>query len=223
MCSVSELTTDEKGNIAEQAIALAASRLRVQVLRPIGEGSRYDLGFVIGCKLIRVQCKWSPLREGCVMVRCRRARRAREGLRAAGYTTDEIDAYAAYCPSLDRCYFLPIGQFDGQRAVQLRVSPARNAQRGAILLASDYEFGQVDWHALGAVAQMERASGWQPEGRGFESPQLHSSSIPEAVGAHIFRNHFGWYMQQAAAGHTFEVSRRGRPFARLGPPGSAAP
>jgi len=30
-------------------------------------------------------------------------------------------------------------------------------------------------------------------------------------------------MQQAAAGHTFEVSRRGRPFARLGPPGSAAP
>jgi len=28
--------------------------------------------------------------------------------------------------------------------------------------------------AAGAVAQLARASGWQPEGRGFESPQLHS-------------------------------------------------
>ena len=35
------------------------------------------------------------------------------------------------------------------------------------------------------------------------------------VGCHEFRNHFGYYLEQAAAGTDIEVSRRGRPYARL--------
>ncbi|HEU4705610.1 MAG TPA: type II toxin-antitoxin system prevent-host-death family antitoxin [Solirubrobacterales bacterium] len=35
------------------------------------------------------------------------------------------------------------------------------------------------------------------------------------VGAHQFRNHFGHYMEQAAAGVEVRVSRHGRPFVRL--------
>jgi prevent-host-death family protein len=38
------------------------------------------------------------------------------------------------------------------------------------------------------------------------------------VGAHEFRNHFGWYMERAAAGEEILVTRRGRPYARLAPP-----
>jgi prevent-host-death family protein len=38
------------------------------------------------------------------------------------------------------------------------------------------------------------------------------------LGAHEFRNHFGWYMERAAAGETFMITRRGRPYARLIPP-----
>jgi prevent-host-death family protein len=38
------------------------------------------------------------------------------------------------------------------------------------------------------------------------------------VGAHQFRNHFGWYMQRAHAGEEILITRRGRPYARLGPP-----
>jgi len=38
------------------------------------------------------------------------------------------------------------------------------------------------------------------------------------VGAHKFRNHFGYYMEQAAAGAEISISRRGRPYARLCPP-----
>jgi len=37
------------------------------------------------------------------------------------------------------------------------------------------------------------------------------------VGAHEFRNHFGYYLEQAAAGHEVLVSRRGRPHVRLIP------
>jgi len=35
------------------------------------------------------------------------------------------------------------------------------------------------------------------------------------VGAHEFRNRFGWYMERAAAGEEMRVTRRGRPYVRL--------
>jgi len=38
------------------------------------------------------------------------------------------------------------------------------------------------------------------------------------VGAHEFREHFGWYMERAAAGEHILITRRGEPHARLGPP-----
>jgi prevent-host-death family protein len=38
------------------------------------------------------------------------------------------------------------------------------------------------------------------------------------VGAHEFRNHFGYYMERAASGQTILIRRRGKPFASLGPP-----
>jgi prevent-host-death family protein len=37
------------------------------------------------------------------------------------------------------------------------------------------------------------------------------------VGAHEFRNHFGYYLERAADGHEVLVSRRGRPYVRLLP------
>jgi prevent-host-death family protein len=39
----------------------------------------------------------------------------------------------------------------------------------------------------------------------------------EVVGAHDFRCLFGWYAQQAAAGHEILVTRRGKPYVRLVP------
>jgi prevent-host-death family protein len=38
------------------------------------------------------------------------------------------------------------------------------------------------------------------------------------TGSNEFRNHFGYYMERAAAGDEIHVSRHGRPFARLMPP-----
>jgi hypothetical protein len=39
------ITTDQKGNIAETAVAASATKLGVDVYRPIGEGTRYDMIF----------------------------------------------------------------------------------------------------------------------------------------------------------------------------------
>ena len=42
----------------------------------------------------------------------------------------------------------------------------------------------------------------------------------EQVGAHKFRNHFGYCMERAAAGADILIRRRGSSYARLGPASS---
>jgi hypothetical protein len=51
-----ELTSTQKGAIAEAAITARAVTLGVVILRPLVEGRRYDLVFDTGPELLRVQC-----------------------------------------------------------------------------------------------------------------------------------------------------------------------
>src|SRR4051794_5877398 len=84
------LTTNQKGSIAEQAIALAATRLGIEVYRPIAEGGRFDLIFAFeDASLARVQCKCARKWGDVVQIRPYTSRRAREGLRVRQYTADE--------------------------------------------------------------------------------------------------------------------------------------
>ena len=157
---MSRLTTDQKGAIAETAIIHAAVKLGIGVYKPLADGDRYDLIFDLGTKLVRVQCKWAVQHGDVVVVRCSTCRRTRNGLLHQAYTPDEIDAFAAYCAALDRCYYLPVDSFPHRRAIQLRLAPTRNNQRQRINWARDFEFGRLDWDAVGAVAQLgERAAG----------------------------------------------------------------
>ncbi len=57
------MTSNRKGAIAELKIAAAATELGVPVLRPMTEHERYDLGFEIGDRILRVQCKWGALED----------------------------------------------------------------------------------------------------------------------------------------------------------------
>jgi PD-(D/E)XK endonuclease len=153
------MTTDQKGGTAELAIALAAIRLGVDVYRPLVEGGRYDLVFGVGPRLLRVQCKWAPLEGDVIAVRCYSCRRNRDGLMKRKYEPGEIDAFAAYCPDFETCYFLPYESFSRQAQISLRLRPARNNQLARVNWAKDFEFGAT-LTALGAVAQLgERRAG----------------------------------------------------------------
>ncbi len=147
------LSTNQKGAIAETAIAHAADKLGIEVYRPVAEGGRFDLVFAFpDASLARVQCKWAPLVKGTVAVRVYSARRAREGMRYRSYTADEIDAVAAYCPDTDACYYIPVARVQGRRVVHLRTNPTRNNQVDRVNYALEYE--------LGAIAQLgERVAG----------------------------------------------------------------
>ena len=214
------LTTDQKGAIAETAVAHAAVKLGLGVSRPVNEGERYDLILDVGQRLLRVQVKWSPRKNDVIVVRCQSSRRSREGLVARQYSPHDIDALAAYCEEIDRCYLLPVSLVCQRRQANLRLAPTRNSQRAAILWAADFDFATIDWTAPGAVAQLEERWHGMPEVRG--SSPLSSTSTSQAevatIGSHEFRNHFGYHLEQAAAGHSVVITRHGRPFAELGPP-----
>jgi prevent-host-death family protein len=209
------LSTNRKGAIAEAKIVAAATELGVPVLRPVQEHGRYDLAFEIGDRILRVQCKWGALDEAgaVIKVSLQSCCLTPAGYVRTPYGPDEIDLVAVYCGELDRCYLLPSALACGRTSAYLRLVPPKNGQRACINLSSDFEFD-------GAVAQLEEHRHGMPRVRG--SSPLSSTSSPDSpnvvrTGSNEFRNHFGYYMERAAAGAEIHISRHGRPFARLLP------
>jgi prevent-host-death family protein len=185
------------------------------VLCPIVEHSRYDLAFELGKDILRVQCKWGALHDdgAIIKVSVQSCSLTAAGYVRSPYTPDEIDLVAVYCADLDRCYLLPSTLACGRTSVYLRVIPPKNRQRACINLAADFEFD-------GAVAQLVEHRHGMARARG--SSPLSSTSSPDPpevirTGSHQFRNHFGYYLERAAAGAEIHISRRGRPYARLLP------
>ena len=133
------LTTDQKGAIAELAIARAAAELGVGVFKPLTDGERYDLIFDFRPRLMRVQCKWVARVGDVLIVRCRSCRRSRLGIVHRSYTSAEIDAVAAYSGELQRCYFFPFDLLEGRSTLQLRLSPSKNNQRAGINWAEQFD------------------------------------------------------------------------------------
>jgi prevent-host-death family protein len=208
---------NRKGNAAEMAIAYEAAKLGLSVLTPLTEHERYDLVLGIAGRLFRVQCKWASCHKEVIRVRLNSSYHSpTRGYVKSTYTADEIDLIAIHCADLGRNYLLPIDLFAGRSTAYLRLSQARNNQRAALNWASDYEFS-------GAVAQLAERFAGSEEARGsnpLSSTPSQTDPPParEEVGAHEFRNHFGYYLERAAAGSEILVSRRGQPHARLCPP-----
>ena len=210
---VMEMNSNAKGAVAEQAIVLAATKLRIPVWRPVADHGRADLVLEIGGELLRVQVKWGHLSpaQDLVMVRLSASRRTARGHIRTTYSEDEVELFAVYCGELDRCFLLPGWLLARKTYIRLRLTPPRNGQQACINLADDFEFD-------GAVAQLARARDWQSRGRGFESPQLHSSNHRPAgvmVACDQFRTRFGYWIERVAAGEDAVVTRRGKPLIRL--------
>ena len=196
------------GAIAETAVTAEATRVGLGVYRPIVDGGRCDFVFDVNQTLLRVQCKNAPKRGDVVVVRARTCRRGPNGFVRGTYTPDEVDIIAAYCPELNRCFAVPMVLFGSGGTVYLRCTPTRNGQRAGLHFADDYP--------LGAVAQLAERLGGTQEARGSNPlSSTPSGDQPTAVGAHEFRNRFGWYMERAAAGEDILVTRRGKPSLRL--------
>ncbi len=203
------------GNVAEAGFLFHATKAGVPVLLPTIEHAAYDAALDLGHRLIRVQIKSGRLADDgdVIVARLRRSRHTPlNGYVVGTYSASEVDAFGIYCEQTDGCYLVPIDRTDGCGTLTMRLRPARNGQRASVRFAADYEF-------QGAVAQLgERLSGTQ---KVVGSSPISSTKEPEpaspttTVGAHEFREHFGWYLERAAAGETINVTRRGKPNVQL--------
>jgi PD-(D/E)XK endonuclease len=214
------MNSNTKGAIAEQAIVLAATKLRVPVWRPVAEHGRTDLALDIAGELWRVPAKWGRLNANgdgdVVIVVLRTSRYTPRGQVCRTHGEREVDLFAVYCGELDRAFLLPASLCVGKHCISLRLTASRNGQRACINLADDFTFE-------GAVAQLARASRWQREGQGFESPQLHSSPLQrpkERRSAYrigdVSRPARHW-MERVERGEEILVTFRGRPRMRVIP------
>ena len=198
-----------KGNVAELKIAAEAARLGIDVFRPMTEHGRYDLVFEIAGHLLRIQCKWGCVKGDVIQVTIGGNRLTPRGYIRSTYSSDEIDAIAVYCGDLDRCYLLPAGIVAAKYQVVLRLAPPKNGQRACLNWAVEYELP-------GAIAQLgERRTGSAKVAGSSPASSTHSTT---PLRAHEYRQKFGWYMDRAAAGESFLITRRGKPYARLSPP-----
>jgi hypothetical protein len=134
------LWREQRGRLAELAIADAAVRLGVGISKPLWD-ERYDLILDLHPRLVRVQCKSAVRRGDVVVVRCRSCRRGPNGMLQRPYTEEEVDFIAAYCPEFSRAYLVPPELFGGHSTmIHLRLARARNNQKLGIHWATDYEF-----------------------------------------------------------------------------------
>src|SRR6476660_6807347 len=125
---------NDKGNVAEAAIAFRAVALGLSVSKPLTEHGRYDLVIEVAEHLYRVQCKWGRiLADGnSVSINLCSSRWTPRGQIRTKYQAGEVDLVAVYCGELDRCYLLPERLVIDRRATQLRLVAPRNGQRSCI-------------------------------------------------------------------------------------------
>ena len=155
-----ELTTDQKGAVAELAVAKAAVEAGVGVYVPFGD-ERADMILELGDLLLRTQCKWAARTGDVLIVRAYRCRRTAAGLVRRFYDPNEIDVFAAYSPDTGKCYLIPHAEAPPRGAIALRLSATKNNQERRIRWAKDYEF-DATLKRLGAIAQLgERLDGIQ--------------------------------------------------------------
>ena len=166
---VVELSSNQKGAIAEAAITYHAAELGIMVLKPLIDGCRYDLVLDTGSQLLRTQCKWAVRVRDVVLIRGRTCRHTPRGYVRTFYSRAEVDGIAAWCPDTREAYFVPIAEIAGHAAFSLRLRPARNNQEQLVHWAADY--------CLGAIAQlgerrhgMAEAGGSSPPSSTFEGP-----------------------------------------------------
>jgi antitoxin (DNA-binding transcriptional repressor) of toxin-antitoxin stability system len=215
MCSGVEtsMNPNVKGAVAEQAIVLAATKLRVPVWRPVAEHGRADRLLEIAGYLLRVQVKWGRLspRGDVVIVQLRTSRHTPKGYVHSTYTESEVDLIAVYCGDLNRCYLLPISLVAGMKQIHLRLEPTRNRQRACITLADDFDFD-------GAIAQLgERCHGMAEVAGSSPASSTPPSDDSIIIGSNPFRDRLGYWMEKVAAGDQVLVTRRGKPRVRLSP------
>jgi hypothetical protein len=131
------MNSKSKGDVAELYIAAVLIDSGYTISKPLGENQAYDLVVDSGIKLLRLQCKYITLKKNGIIAIAKRTCDARSVV-LTPYSSDNVDAFAVYCPTNKQIYYVRIGEFTTNTSISLRIEPPKNKQTYNIRLASDY-------------------------------------------------------------------------------------
>ena len=108
------MTTNLKGDIAEQAAALHALKQGWGVLHPVGDRLSYDLVFDVRQRLAKVQVKaaWFDGAKSNYVVDNRRTKTNRRRMLRDTYDASDFDFALVYLKDLDLFYVFPVDVFN---------------------------------------------------------------------------------------------------------------
>jgi hypothetical protein len=109
--------TKQKGDIAEAYVTYLLKQNGFNVLVPWGEDSRYDIVTEKKGIFKRIQVNYNIIH----------------------YSPKDIDIIAAYSPSHNKVYFIPLNGIKNRRVCKLRLIPTKNRQKKFVVMASKYE------------------------------------------------------------------------------------
>ncbi|RJO63892.1 MAG: hypothetical protein C4540_06110 [Candidatus Omnitrophota bacterium] len=127
--------TKQKGDIAEAFVMYLLKTQGFNVLIPWGEDTRYDIVSEKNGIFKRIQVKYVSSNNGVLDV----AIRSSNNYNVKPYTSSEIDIIAAFCPLLNKVYFLPLNIIKNRRSLKLRLQQSRNQQKKNVVMAVQYE------------------------------------------------------------------------------------
>jgi hypothetical protein len=221
----------QKGDLAELRVATDLIARGYKVAIPYGEDWDFDLILYREGTLERVQVKFTESDGRIINVRCRsHSLTAGQVIAIKRYTAELIDWLAVYDRTTDRCYYIPAEELaEGRDYMTLRLSPPLNGQRAGVRFAEDYlDLGKPvasagTWPLLSPRSTRGRgANGNTPAlqaGVGGSIPPASTAPLGTAraheIGAHEFRERFGYWMESAAAGAEVVVHRYGRRHVRV--------
>lgn len=128
------MDTIAKGDITTAMLTARFLRKGWQVLKPLSEGSRYDLLIDRGCGFERVQCKTGRMRNGCIVFSAYSVHGQR--VKTMRFYLDDIDLFGIFCFENDQCYLVPISVV-GKNG-HLRVDPTKSNRKKGVKYAADY-------------------------------------------------------------------------------------
>lgn len=130
------MNTKTIGNITETQVLAELVKSGKDVLIPWGDNLRYDLAYVEGAKLIRVQCKTGRLCDGFVEFSCHSSQQHRGGGNKPYH--GEADLFGVYCAALDTVYLVPVDNCGTSKARLRYLIPQRNQNKN-VRWAKDYQ------------------------------------------------------------------------------------
>lgn len=119
--------TKDKGDLGLAMVIADLTKKKYSVCLPISEHQAFDLIAVneVG-KLSKVQVKYRELKNGTVEVPFRSVYSNGQGARAVINDFTLFDAYAVYCPDVEKVYYYPVSLVGNKTSFALlRVHPPK--------------------------------------------------------------------------------------------------